>query len=231
METVEKTKFLVVSRKSGSGLSIVRKLRQNPSYLVEQEETSRAALDKIKSGSFDCTILNIDRFEKAQANLVRNIRNLGFNFHIVVFADHIDEVELQGLKGIRDLGVFLKQHVNFEVDLDGLIKRFLDKSDLVAMRKHSRHPTNQKCTITNLKGKQIYSGRITNISKGGVCSEVAKGAFLLGDEVVVHTLLDEVGKTIETQGVIAWTTYDKAGVQSVGVRFVAVPKTVYKKAS
>src|SRR5690348_12464493 len=123
MTVRKRVKFVLVSKKSDMAYKIRDALELNPSYQVQFEETSQAAMKVILAGKIDCLIFNFERLDLPQVKLCQNIREIGHEFQIFIFADPVSVEATDLANKLRGVVIFEKRLLDFEKDIGGLCSR------------------------------------------------------------------------------------------------------------
>ena len=82
--------FLLISRKTDEAEKIQNDIMRNKHFRVETIENAHLALEKIVHRKLHCVVYNFDNFTVGKLNLITGLRDLGYNFPIVVCASEIE---------------------------------------------------------------------------------------------------------------------------------------------
>ncbi|MCC6277638.1 MAG: PilZ domain-containing protein [Oligoflexia bacterium] len=212
-------RFLLVSRKTDDAFRIKTEVERNKLYKVELEESASGAIEKIKEGDVHCLVFNFESFKTTKMPLVKSLREAGYTFPIIVFAEYVQKESLLEMAKLTKAVVIERP---FEPkDVWGICEKLVQGYD-VPQRVHRRFYTNQTAVFEKVVSGELVQGRIYNLSKGGAYIEVTEGKVGLGDLVKVEIHLDKVSRSYNVDAQVVWTSQKGGwlGKPAAGVRFI-----------
>ncbi len=210
--------FLLVSRKTADAELIKQEIERNRLYRVHTVETAQAALDNLPNTEINCYVFNFGTFSIDKISLVTDLRDLGYNFAIVIFASFVQKEAYDTVKKIERVVLIEKP---FESkDVWGICQKIF-QGRKVNQRIFRRFYTNQTAQFEKSGSGEMIDGQIFNLSRGGAYVELKSGDVKPGEMVKVSVKLDEVAKSYNVDAQVVWYSPKTSnGMAAAGVRFM-----------
>jgi response regulator RpfG family c-di-GMP phosphodiesterase len=221
-----KKQVLLVSRLNDESNVIKKDFLKTNQFYVEQASTSTQAIERISSQKVDLIVLNMDTFTPKRIKLATDLKNLGYNFPLLLLAKTVLPESLKSLGNLPSAALLEKP---YEVrDLAGISEKLLEGRQC-KQRIFRRYMTDEVAhlEIFNKTGENIPS-RVRNLSKGGAFLEYTGMPINVGDILRVAIDLKEVDKSYDLNGRVVWSTTVSPWGSDPGIGIEFIPsKYVY----
>ncbi len=200
---VQSFKFLFISKKTEECDGIISELERNRLYTIEHVETAPATLVRMKQGGIHCLVFNFDQISLTQVKLITDLRDLSYNFPVIVFANNIDLESLDIVKNMEAVVIIEKPYES--KDVWGICQKLL-QGRKVNQRIFRRYYTMQPAHLERSSGERL-TGKIYNLSKGGAFMELTNsGRVKPGDFFRLTINLDKLSRSYNVDAQVVWAT-------------------------
>ncbi len=214
-----KDRILVVGRMNPESLAIQKSLKEDGHFDVDLVTRAPDAIEMITRQNVDLMIMNLQNFTKNKIQLAHDLRNLGYNFPVLVLA-HI--IATDTYKAISELPNTVLLEKPYEIkDLTGISEKMID-GRTVHQRIFRRYLTNETAELELFKNGQAITGKIRDLSRGGAFVEYQGPEIVVGDMVRMNIELKQVSRHYEVNAKVVWSTKKSpfGAEPGIGVEFI-----------
>lgn len=211
--------FLMVSKPNPDAAKIREEIERNKLYKVRRAETARTSMDHILNSQIDCLVYNFQSYTRNKSSLITDLRDLGHEFPIMVFAGYLDSLALKDLEAMEKIVAIEKP---FEAkDVWGICSKLV-QGVAVKQRIHRRFYTNQNAVLEKTVTGETLKTQIYNMSRGGCYLELNAGRVSPGELLRLTIPLDKVSRTYSVDGQVVWSNSKGywQGKPSAGIKFM-----------
>jgi hypothetical protein len=211
--------FLLISKKNDDAFRIREEIERNRLYQVQITETAHGAIERISNAEINCLVFNFDNFMMDKIRFVTDLRELGHNFPIVIFATHVQKEALEIIRKM-DRAVIIEKPFEAK-DVWGICQKFV-QGRKVHQRVFRRFFTNQTAKLEKTFSGETMDGQIFNLSRGGAYLELQSGQVAPGDLIRVTIHLDKMSRAYNVDAQVIWAVHKGHwnGRPAAGVRFM-----------
>lgn len=176
--------------------------------------------------SIQLFIYDTGEFNEEEAQFLREIRNLGYIYPILVLAKNVDEV-MEASEKFK--AHFLEKPFEFKA-LRGVTRKLMTQRTINQQR-FRRFKTHQNAKVETYLTAESLDSKMFNLSMGGAYVEFAgKPTIGVGDIIRIQVPLQDLERRHQMNAKVVWTTRkgSYSGGFGVGVRFVK-DKDVYRQ--
>jgi Tfp pilus assembly protein PilZ len=221
-------RILLIGRRNADTITVRNDLiRTDLSHKVDLADRAAHAVSGLKTGMVDLVVFNMELFSKEKIKIATDMRELGYDFPVLVLAKII---AADILPRIKDMGQTVLLEKPYEKkDLKGIVTKLVT-GQLVPQRIHRRFYTNQRADVKSDTLNAILETKMYNLSKGGAYFEHSgKPRMEIGDILHLDMELDKVHRRYKVASRVVWTTKEGmwTGNPGFGVEFIK-PDDIYR---